>query len=71
MSDVGSGVWFGSSESRDDTRRCHFCGEPSEWGWYKIDGHDCCDRCGDLLLTADEIKRSQEPSSCDDAKPSE
>ena len=37
---------------------CALCEQPSIAGYYIIGGREVCDECGDLLLSAEEIKNS-------------
>ena len=36
---------------------CGYCGEPSKWGYYNIDGMKICDECGDFVRNLDPRPR--------------
>lgn len=54
------------------TRTCDFCGDPSKWGYYRIDGMSACDTCGDFLIHLDAslgVAKPVSPTSRDDESP--
>ena len=52
---------------------CGYCGEPSKWGYYNIDGLKVCDDCGDFVRGATSEPTSRLKSvmraSCGDEHP--
>ncbi len=38
---------------------CEYCGEPSKWGYYNIDGMKICDECGDFVRSAESESGSR------------